>query len=106
MNALLKEKLSIVSPKPQTTRHRILGVVTEKDYQLIFSDTPGMLAPAYKLQNAMMDTVSRKKHYLHCRSLILLIVTDYECFFSVCTKNNVLIFYNCMYDNAGKRRCE
>lgn len=58
MNSLLKEKLSIVSPKPQTTRHRILGVVTEKNYQLIFSDTPGMLAPAYKLQNAMMDTVS------------------------------------------------
>jgi len=41
MNAFLNQSLSIVSPKPQTTRHRILGIVTEDDYQLIFSDTPG-----------------------------------------------------------------
>jgi GTPase Era involved in 16S rRNA processing len=58
MNALLNETLSIVSPKPQTTRHRILGVLTEKDYQIIFSDTPGMMLPAYKLQEAMMDSVN------------------------------------------------
>lgn len=57
MNALLGEKLSIVSPKPQTTRHRILGVYTQPDYQLVFSDTPGMMEPAYMLQEAMMDTV-------------------------------------------------
>jgi len=57
MNAVLGQDLSIVSPKPQTTRHRILGVVTNSTYQLIFSDTPGMLAPVYKLHEAMMDSV-------------------------------------------------
>jgi translation initiation factor IF-2 len=54
---LLGEALCIVSPKPQTTRHRILGVLTEKNYQLVFSDTPGMMEPAYKLQEAMMESV-------------------------------------------------
>ena len=52
------ETLCIVSPKPQTTRHRILGVLTEEKYQLVFSDTPGMMEPVYKLQEAMMDSVS------------------------------------------------
>ena len=55
MNALLGQALSIVSPKPQTTRHRILGVLTNTSYQLVFSDTPGMLLPAYRLQEAMME---------------------------------------------------
>lgn len=55
MNALLGQALSIVSPKPQTTRHRILGVLTNTTYQLVFSDTPGMLLPAYRLQEAMME---------------------------------------------------
>jgi tRNA U34 5-carboxymethylaminomethyl modifying GTPase MnmE/TrmE len=59
LNNLLGQKLSIVSPKPQTTRHRILGVLTESNYQLIFSDTPGMLSNnAYKLHDMMMETVS------------------------------------------------
>ena len=57
INALLGEQLCIVSPKPQTTRHRILGVLTEPNYQLVFSDTPGMIEPVYKLQEAMMDSV-------------------------------------------------
>lgn len=57
MNAILGQDLSIVSPKPQTTRHRILGVVTNSSYQLVFSDTPGMLEPAYRLQEAMMESV-------------------------------------------------
>ena len=57
INALLGEQLCIVSPKPQTTRHRILGVLTESNYQLVFSDTPGMIEPLYKLQEAMMDSV-------------------------------------------------
>ena len=57
INALLGEQLCIVSPKPQTTRHRILGVLTESNYQLVFSDTPGMIEPVYKLQEAMMDSV-------------------------------------------------
>lgn len=64
MNSLLHQKLSIVSPKSQTTRHRIQGVITEDNYQLIFSDTPDMLSnTAYKLHEAMMDTVPLV-HYL------------------------------------------
>lgn len=58
MNSLLKEKLSIVTPKPQTTRHRILGILSDPSYQLVFSDTPGMLkGPSYKLQESMQKTV-------------------------------------------------
>ena len=57
MNALVGERLSIITSKVQTTRHRILGIVNEEDYQLIFSDTPGIIQPAYKLQENMMDFV-------------------------------------------------
>ena len=57
MNALVGEKLSIITPKAQTTRHRILGIVNHDDYQIVFSDTPGILKPAYELQSSMMDFV-------------------------------------------------
>lgn len=57
LNALMGEKLAIVSPKVQTTRHRIKGILTEKDYQLIFSDTPGIIEPRYKLHEKMMQAV-------------------------------------------------
>ena len=57
LNALMGEKLAIVSPKVQTTRHRIKGIVTEKDYQVIFSDTPGIIEPKYKLHEKMMAAV-------------------------------------------------
>lgn len=57
LNAMLGQKLSIVSPKPQTTRHRIFGVLTEPNYQIVFSDTPGMLDPSYKLQATMQSAV-------------------------------------------------
>jgi GTPase len=57
MNALVGEKLSIITPKAQTTRHRILGVVSGDDYQVVFSDTPGIIKPAYRLQETMMKTV-------------------------------------------------
>jgi GTPase len=57
MNALLGEKLAIVSPKVQTTRHRIKGILTTKEYQIIFSDTPGIIDPKYKLQEKMMMSV-------------------------------------------------
>ena len=57
MNVLVGERLSIITSKAQTTRHRILGIVNEEDYQLIFSDTPGIIKPAYKLQENMMDFV-------------------------------------------------
>jgi GTPase len=57
LNALMGEKLAIVSPKVQTTRHRIKGILTEPEYQIIFSDTPGIIEPKYKLQEKMMYVV-------------------------------------------------
>jgi GTP-binding protein Era len=58
MNALIGERLSIVTPKAQTTRHRIMGIVNDEKHQIVFSDTPGYInQPAYKLQNSMNDFV-------------------------------------------------
>jgi len=59
MNALLGLKLSIVTPKPQTTRHSILGILSEGNYQIIFYDTPGLLVPRYKLQDKMLKAAQR-----------------------------------------------
>jgi GTP-binding protein Era len=58
MNALVGEKLSIISPKAQTTRHRIMGIVNGEDFQIVYSDTPGILSPKYKLQETMMHSVN------------------------------------------------
>ncbi|GGF79503.1 GTPase Era [Wenyingzhuangia marina] len=57
MNAFVGEKLSIITSKAQTTRHRILGIVNGDDYQIMFSDTPGIIKPAYEMQTSMMDFV-------------------------------------------------
>ena len=57
MNALVGRKLSIVTRKPQTTRHRVLGLLSEEDYQVIFLDTPGIIKPDYELHSAMMHNV-------------------------------------------------
>jgi GTPase len=57
MNALVGEKLSIITKKMQTTRHRIKGIVSGKDFQIVYSDTPGILRPGYKLQETMMKFV-------------------------------------------------
>ena len=57
MNALVGEKLSIVTAKAQTTRHRIMGIVSGEDYQIVYSDTPGILKPNYRLQQNMMNFV-------------------------------------------------
>ena len=57
MNAFVGEKLSIITSKAQTTRHRILGIVNGDDFQILFSDTPGIIKPAYQLQSSMMDFV-------------------------------------------------
>jgi GTP-binding protein Era len=57
MNALVGEKMSIITPKAQTTRHRILGIVNHEDYQIVFSDTPGIIKPHYALQETMMHQV-------------------------------------------------
>lgn len=57
MNAVMGEKLSIVTAKAQTTRHRIMGILNGEDYQAVFSDTPGILKPVYRLQEDMMGAV-------------------------------------------------
>ena len=57
MNALVGEKLSIVTAKAQTTRHRIMGIVNGEDWQIVYSDTPGILKPNYRLQQSMMNFV-------------------------------------------------
>lgn len=57
MNQLVGEQLSIITSKAQTTRHRILGIVNDDDYQIVYSDTPGVIDPAYKMQEGMMKFV-------------------------------------------------
>ncbi len=59
MNALVGEKLSIITSKVQTTRHRIIGIVNGDNFQIVYSDTPGILKPRYKLQEAMMYSVNK-----------------------------------------------
>lgn len=71
LNALMGEKLAIVSPKVQTTRHRIKGILTNENYQVIFSDTPGIIEPKYKLHEKMMQAV---KSSLEDADVALLIV--------------------------------
>lgn len=58
MNAFLGQNLSITTPKAQTTRHRILGLLNDDNHQVVFSDTPGIIQPAYALQESMMEAVS------------------------------------------------
>ncbi len=72
MNVLVGEKLSVTTPKAQTTRHRIIGILSGKDYQIVYSDTPGIINPGYRLQSAMM---SRVESALQDADLILY-VTD------------------------------
>ncbi len=75
LNAFMGEKLAIVSPKVQTTRHRIKGILTEPGYQVIFSDTPGIIEPKYRLHEKMMQAV---KSALEDADLALLIVDIYD----------------------------
>ena len=72
MNALVGERLSIITAKAQTTRHRIMGIVSGKDFQIVYSDTPGILKPAYKLQESMMKFV----HGALSDADVVLYVTD------------------------------
>ena len=62
LNALIGQKLSIITHKAQTTRHRILGILNGKDFQIVFSDTPGVIQPNYKLQESMMSFVQSAFH--------------------------------------------
>lgn len=78
LNSLIGEKLAIVSPKVQTTRHRIKGIVTEKDHQIIFSDTPGIIEPKYKLHEKMMQAVKNSLEDADVALLIADINDDWE----------------------------
>ena len=62
MNALVGDRLSIITPKAQTTRHRIIGILNHADYQIVFSDTPGLVNPHYKLQESMMTSIHGALH--------------------------------------------
>jgi GTP-binding protein Era len=75
MNALVGEKMSIITPKAQTTRHRILGIVNTEDYQVVFSDTPGIIKPHYALHESMMHQVDGS---IEDADLILLVTDIYE----------------------------
>jgi len=72
MNVLVGERLSIITSKAQTTRHRIMGIVNGEDFQIVYSDTPGVLKPNYKLQESMMEFV----HTAITDADMLLFVTD------------------------------
>jgi GTPase len=75
MNVLVGERLSIITSKAQTTRHRIMGIVNGEDFQIVYSDTPGVLKPNYKLQESMMEFVNVA---LTDADIILLVTDIYE----------------------------
>src|SRR5690606_8356713 len=75
MNVLVGERLSIISSKAQTTRHRIMGLINGDDFQIVFSDTPGMMKPKYELQKSMMGFVNIS---LEDADLILFVTDLYE----------------------------
>lgn len=77
LNHLLGRKLSIATPKPQTTRHRIFGIDSGEDYQIIYSDTPGLIRPKYRLQERMMENIGAATEDA---DLILLLIAVNETF--------------------------
>jgi GTPase len=107
LNALIGEKLAIVSPKVQTTRHRIKGILTENNFQIIFSDTPGIIEPKYKLHEKMMLSV---KNALEDADVALLIVDvndnleDCDAIFSALKLKVPAIVVINKIDRTGKER--
>ncbi|GAB4425764.1 MAG: GTPase Era [Bacteroidia bacterium] len=77
LNRLLGRRLSIATPKAQTTRHRIFGIDSGDDYQIVYSDTPGLIRPKYRLHHRMMDSIG---HSLEDADLIVLLVAADEAF--------------------------
>ena len=110
MNAFVGEKLSIITSKAQTTRHRILGIVNGDDFQVVFSDTPGIIKPAYELQESMMDFV--KSAFKDADVLVYMVeigekeLKD-EAFFNKITNSNipVLLLLN-KIDNSNQEQLE
>jgi GTPase len=109
LNALMGEKLAIVSPKVQTTRHRIKGILTDENYQIIFSDTPGIIEPKYKLHEKMMQAVKGSLEDADVALLIVDIKDDLqeadEIFSSLSLKVPALVVLN-KTDVADKESAE
>jgi len=97
MNALLGQKLSITTSKPQTTRKQILGILSSENYQAIFLDTPGIIKPGYLLQEKMMEAVSRSVKNADIIVLIIDVSSDPE---GKQTLNNIFIAEK--VSNTGK----
>lgn len=109
LNLLIGEKLAIVSSKVQTTRHRIKGIITGKDYQIILSDTPGIIEPKYKLHRKMMQAV---KNSLEDADIALLLVdinddwkTCDEIFSTLSLKVPAIVIVN-KIDTANRQRID
>lgn len=109
LNALMKEKLAIVSPKVQTTRHRIKGILSTPDYQIIFSDTPGIIDPKYKLHEKMMRAVKSALEDADVALLMIDVKEDWKeadtVFSSLRLKVPALVVVN-KIDRASKEKVE
>lgn len=109
LNLLIGEKLAIVSHKVQTTRHRIKGILTEKNYQVIFSDTPGIIEPKYKLHEKMMQAVKNSLEDADVALLILDIKDDWivcdQIFSSLKLKVPAIVVIN-KIDTAGEKKLQ
>jgi GTPase len=109
LNALMGEKLAIVSHKVQTTRHRIKGILTEKDYQIIFSDTPGIIEPKYKLHEKMMQAVKNSLEDADVNLLMVDVNDDYaendKLFSSLQLSSPAIVLIN-KSDKSSKEKVE
>jgi GTP-binding protein Era len=109
LNALMQEKLAIVSSKVQTTRHRIKGILSTADYQVIFSDTPGIIDPKYKLHEKMMQAVKSALEDADLALLLVDIKDDWtkadQIFSALRLKVPSLVVVN-KIDSAGKAKFE
>ncbi len=88
MNQMIGERLSIITSKAQTTRHRIMGILSGKDFQLVYSDTPGIIRPEYRLQESMMHFV---KSSLEDADVVLLVTDLYDTYDEKLAENLVQI---------------
>ena len=88
MNQMIGERLSIITSKAQTTRHRIMGILSGEDFQLVYSDTPGIIRPEYKLQESMMNFV---KSSLQDADVVLLVTDLYDTYDEKLAENLVQI---------------
>lgn len=107
LNLLMGEKMAIISSKVQTTRHRIKGILTEKDYQLVFSDTPGIIEPKYKLHQKMMQAVKNSLEDVDLALLMVDVNDDWkicdDIFSSLKLKVPAIVLIN-KIDRAGQEK--